>query len=483
MHIKEGQNRDDLVMFSYDQQVAQDNPVRLIDLICSKFISDNPWRKTWKGNKAKGCKSYPPKEMLSLLVYGYFNQINSSRRLEKETYRNIEMIWLMNGLQPDHWTICAFRRENKDLVKDLLKKFRSFLLDNEYASSKRIVFDGTKLKAYASRDMMNKESIDKKLKNIDESIAKYLLKLENTDIQDDELEMAQKEILKLKEKIEKLESEKKQTEKIKKELESSGKNQIAPNDKDAVLVKGRDGKFAGYNGQSGVDSKGHFIMHNEITTDTNDLQQLENCVTNAQEEMGQKIEEAVADKGYANMIQILNIENEDIECFIPLSNSLREQEKEKGLIFEYNKDSDNYTCVQGKTLVLLCKNCKEGRTVYKSYKCYDCEGCPIRETCTKSKTGRIYKRNLREEDIEKYKEKLGTRYAKARIAERKCVVEHPFGTMKWMMGKFNFLLTGKDKVQAEFDLYSTAYNIKRLINCGDFSFLTKKIRNYQWSLE
>lgn len=482
IHIKEGQNREELMMLSYDIMVLPDNPVRLIDLMCKKFISDNPWREEWKGTNSKGCKSYPPGALLSLLVYGYFNKINSSRALEKETRRNIEVIWLMEGLQPDHWTICAFRRENKALIKELLKSFRAFLLSEDYASTKRLVFDGSKLKAYANCNMLNKEGIEKKLENIDKSIAEYLAQLENNDTHDGELETAHEEIKKLKEKIEELEKQKSKIEAAGKALEASGKKQISPNDKDAVLVKGRDGKFAGYNGQAGVESKGHFIMHNEIRTEANDQQQLENCVNRAEEEMGEKIEEAVADKGYGNTTQILDVESKGIECFVPLVTTSREKEEKKGFVFTYNKQSDTYTCPQGKELVLYQQNFKHNGAIYNRYKCHECEGCPMRKDCTQSKTGRTYKRNVRQEEIDKYKEKMEGDYAKERVSERKGVVEHPFGTIKWMMGKFNFLLTGKEKVQTEFDLYTTAYNIKRLLNCAEMSELAKQMMKFNWAM-
>jgi transposase len=482
MHTKEGQNREELVMLSYDMLIALNNPVRLIDLICRKFISDNPWRDEWKGRNGKGCKSYPPGALLSLLVYGYFNKINSGRNLEKEAYRNIEVIWLLEGLRPDHWTICAFRRENKTLVKDLLKSFRAFLLDEKYASAKRLVFDGSKLKANASRNMLTKSGMVKKLENLDKSIAEYLSQLENNDNQDDELETARDEIEKLKAKVDELERQRSKIEAAKEIFENSGQQQISLNDKDAVLVKGRDGKFAGYNGQSGVGSHGHFIMYNEIRTEAVDQQQLENCVDKAQEEMGEKVEEAVADKGYGNTTQILGIENKGTQCFVPLATSSREKEENKGFVFTYDKSSDTYTCPQEKKLVLQQKNYKHRGAIYNVYKCRDCEGCPIRDECTKSKTGRTYKRNVHQEKIDNYKQKLETEYAKKRIAERKGVVEHPFGTIKWMMGKFNFLLTGKEKVQTEFNLYTTAYNIKRLVNCAPFSKLMEQINQYDWAI-
>lgn len=482
MHLKEGQNREDLMMLSYDVMVTQDNPVRLIDLMCKKFIADNPWREEWKGTKEKGRKSYPPSAMLALLIYGYFNKINSSRGLEKETHRNIEAIWLMEGLRPDHWTICAFRRENENLVKELLKSFRSFLLGKGYASGKRLVFDGSKMKAYANRSMLTKEGIDKKLENLDKSIAEYLLQLEDNDTHDNELAAAREEILELKEKIEKLEKLKTKYQAVGKTLKSSGKKRIAPNDKDAILVKGRDGKFAGYNGQAGAETKGHFLMHNEVTTSANDIEELEGCVDKAEKEMGQTIEEAIADKGYGNTTQILGLENSGTHCYVPLEQTSRGKEEEKGHIFTYDQQSDTYTCPQGKKLRLHIKNKKHHGSVYQVYKCLECEGCPVREQCTKSKTGRTYSRNIEQEKIDKYKEKLTSDYAKERIAERKGVVEHPFGTIKWMMGKFNFLLTGKEKVQIEFDLYATAYNLKRLLNCAEMTVLTKQMMKYNWAI-
>jgi len=470
------------MMVSYETMVLPDNPVRLIDLLCRKFIADNPRREEWKGKEEKGRKSYPPLSMLGLLVYGYFNGISSSRKLERETYRNIELLWLMEGLQPDHWTICEFRRDNAQLVKDVLKTFRRFLLDEEYASGKKLVFDGSKIKAYASRDMLNSEGIRHKLENLDKSIADYLSQLEANDSNDDGLETAQEEIKQLKEKIAKLEAQKEKLETVGKRLEVSGKRQISPNDTDAVLVKGRDGKFAGYNVQTGVETKGHFIMYNEVTTDPADQQQLSNCIENAILETDTTPEEILADKGYGNTTQILDIESNGIQCFIPLATTTREKQEKQDLVFRYDKETDTCICPQGKKLHLFSKNYKHHGAIYNLYKCRECEGCPIRMNCTKSKTGRIYKRNIEQERINQYKEKLKTNNAKEKIAERKGIVEHPFGTIKWLMGKLQFLLTGKEKVQTEFNLYTTGYNLKRLINCDSTTVVMGKMMRYNWAI-
>jgi transposase len=483
MHYKEKLSREQFMFMSYETMIAPDNAVRLIDLVCKKFFIEQPFNKKWKGNTNEGRKSYPPDSILKLLVYGYFNGIASSRKLERETYRNIEMIWLMEGLQPDHWTICDFRRESGTIMKDFLRSFRKFLIDNNYATTDKVVFDGTKVKAYAKREMLTVESIGEKLENIDKSITEYLSKLENNDQHDDELETAKSEIQELKEKIRKLEGAKSKLERAKRDIEKSGKKYYAPNDTEAVMVKGRDGKFPGYNVQVGVEPKGHFIMTEQVTAETNDMQQLQECVESFTEETGSVPKEVSADKGYSNTTQILEIEKDGkTKCFIPLIDTRRDVQEKEGITFEYNAEGDTYTCSQGKQLLLLSRNHKEGGVYYNVYKCHKCEGCAVRAKCTKSKTGRIVKRNVEQNKIDQYKERMEGKYAKEKIRERKTVVEHPFGTIKMLMGKFNLLLKGKKKVQTEFDYYTAAYNLKRLIGCAPISELSVTMNKYPFSV-
>jgi len=483
MHYKEKISREQFMVMSYDAMIAPDNAVRLIDLVCKKFFIKHPFNEKWKGNKNEGRKSYPPDSMLKLLVYGYFNGIASSRKLERETYRNIEMIWLMEGLQPDHWTICDFRRESETIVKDFLKSFRTFLLEKNFASSEKVVFDGTKVKAYAKREMLTTESIQEKLENIDKSIAEYLSKLDTNDNHDDELESAKTEIGELKEKIRKLELSKSKLEQAGETIKDSGQKYYAPNDTEAVLVKGREGKFPGYNVQVGVETKGHFIMTDRVTTDTNDMQQLQECVKSVAEQTGVSPSEISADKGYSNTVQILEIEKDGTaQCYIPLIETKREKSEKEGVYFVYDKNSNTYTCSQGKKLLLLSRNVKHSGAYYNVYKCHECKGCPVHDKCTKSKTGRTLKRNVDQDRIDQYKEKIAGNYAKEKIRERKQVVEHPFGTIKMLMGKFNLLLKGKTKAQIEFDYYTAAYNLKRLIGCAPMSELIVKMGKYQFSM-
>jgi transposase len=483
MHYKEKISREQFMFISYEAMIAPDNAVRLIDLACKKFFIEHPFNEKWKGNSNEGRKSYPPDSMLKMLVYGYFNGIASSRKLEKETYRNIEMIWLMEGLQPDHWTICDFRRGSGAIMKDFLRFFRKFVVANNYATTDKVVFDGTKVKAYAKREMLTVESIGEKLENIDKSISEYLSKLENNDQHDNELESAKLEIEGLKEKVRKLESVKSKLEGVKRDIEKSGKKHYAPNDTGAVMVIGREGRFPGYNVQVGVEPKGHFIMTDRVTTDTNDMQQIQECVGSFTQETGAVPKEVSADKGYSNTTQILEIEKDGkIKCYIPLIETKREMQEKEGVTFNYNTENDTYTCSQGKQLLLFSRSQKNRGAYYNTYKCYGCEGCVIRTKCTISKTGRIVKRNVDQDRIDQYKKRIAGEYGKQKIKERKAVVEHPFGTIKMLMGKFNLLLKGKTKVQTEFDYYTAAYNLKRLIGCAPVPELMVKLEKYQFAL-
>ena len=163
MHYKDKISREQFMVLSYDTMIEAGNAIRLIDLMCKKFFKEQRADIELKGCKKEGCKSYPPSSMLALLVYGYFNGIASSRKLERETYRNIEVLWLMEGFQPDHWTICEFRRNSETMMKEFLKAFRRFLIEDTYANAEKIVFDGTKVKAYARREMLTVESIKEKI--------------------------------------------------------------------------------------------------------------------------------------------------------------------------------------------------------------------------------------------------------------------------------------------------------------------------------
>lgn len=490
MHYKTPQNRDEILLHPHvDNWVGKDNPVRLIDLIVDKLVLSNPIKFLWKGQSDIGCKSYNPATMLKLLLYGYLNNLSGSRRLENETYRNVEMMWLLGELHPDHWTICEYRRENKEQIRFVTLEFRNFLKSENYIEGKCVAFDGSKFKAYATREMLSIKNIEKRLANLDKNLEEYLEEFQKTDIIEDLKEEIESiddkkeinttligKIVDLQKKIEKLESQKGI-------LEQTGKNYLAPNDIDANLMKSRDGKIPAYNGQIGVDAKHKMIVLGEISTDTSDINLLKDDADKLKEQIDIEPEEIEADKGYANFKDIKDIEeNSDTECFIPIpKNSSKEKDKENKIEFEYDSENDQYVCSEGKVLKRIQTNKKLRQQTYNVYQCEDCSGCRLKDKCTTSKKGRIINRNVNQDWIDDYKSRMQKQKSKEKIKERGTLVEHPFGSIKWMMGKLCFLMTGKEKVQIEFDLYTTVYNLKRLMNIDKMEILLQKVENYAWA--
>ena len=331
MHYKEPKNRNELLLYpNIDLWVDQDNPVRLIDLVIEKFVKENPTKCSWGGHSDQGCTSYSPSTMLKLLLYCYFNWIPGSRRMENETYRNIEVIWLLGELKPDHWTICKFRRENKDLIRSVAIEFRKFLMKSGYIEGKSIAFDGSKMKAYAGRDMYSEKKLKSRIENIEQTLEKYLDNVEETDELEDRLEQESNDKDDLKKKIKKLEDEKDKLEKFKKQLNESGKRYLSPTDPDANLMKCRDGKMPCYNVQTGVDTKHHMIALAEVTTDECDINLLKPDLKNLTEQLGFTPDEIEADKGYGNINQIREIqETSDTTCYIPMQEPANKKTRQR----------------------------------------------------------------------------------------------------------------------------------------------------------
>ena len=249
-------------------------------------------------------------------------------------------------------------------------------------------------------------------------------------------------------------------------------------------MKSRDGKIPAYNGQIGVDAKNKMIVLGEISTSPTDINLLKENTDNLKGQLDIEPDEIEADKGYGNLADIQNIEeSSNTKCFIPIQeNKSKKKDKKNNIEFKYDPENDQYVCPEGKSLTLKQKNLKRRQLTYNVYHCKDCQECPIREKYTESKKGRFIKRNINQQWIGKYKERMLKPKSKEKTKERKELVEHPFGSIKWMMGKFCFILTGKEKVQIEFDLYTTVYNLKRLINIEDMELLLKKAENYAWKL-
>jgi len=386
------QDRNQLnMMNSLDLSIAPDNPIRIIDVLVDKIYNSQRDKFTKAKEENIGRPRYHDITFLKLYLYGYLNGISSSRKLESETKRNIEVKWLLGDLQPDHWVISNYRKENGDSIRHLTKSFRKFLRSTGYIDGKTVAIDGTKIKAYANKDMLTVKKIDKRLENLNKNIEEYLLRLQSNDtLESLEEELAIDDVgadinkilldkyIVSQAKIEKLVE-------AKRFLEENNRSSVSLSDKEARLMKSRDGFIPAYNVQSGVDSKYNMIADTEVTDEENDLNQLEPMVNSIEEEIGKKPEEVLADKGYYKPTKIEEVElDEKVKCYVAIP-----EEKKEVSEFKYNKEKDEYICSEGKPLVLKQKN-KERKNGYSDmYQGIECDGCKLRAECTKSKSGRI----------------------------------------------------------------------------------------------
>ena len=469
-----------------DDYVSLDSYVRFIDAFVDKIVKIQTELLTDKGNAEVGRSAYQFTTLLKLYIYGFLNSISSSRKLERETQRNMEVIWLLGNLQPDHKTISDFRKDNKESIRKVTISFRKFLATEGYIAGKQVVTDGSKVKAYASKNTLSLKGIAHRMEQLESQLDKYLSQLNDNDT----VESVEEQLSELSnelgiepallEKIAKLQEQVQTLEEQKQLLEKMGRDSIAPADPEAKIMKSKEGFYPAYNVQSTVDDKNHMIAQMDVTDHPNDYHDLESNMNALKEQLGITPETVLADKGYANEDQIQSLEESGIKCIVPFPENAPDQNQiDAGITFEYDKKNDCYRCSQGQILTLKDKNLIKNHKVYNRYQGKDCGECPLKSKCTKSKIGRVIARRLDNEWLLKYKEKLKTKEYKEKIKLRKNYVEHPFGTIKYWMGQIPLLLRGKEKVQVEIDLYSTCYNLKRLINLETMDVLLLKIQNWE----
>ena len=473
------------MMSSLDESIPIDHPVRIIDKIIDKIISDNRERFEEERETEAGRPKYHASTFLKLYLYGYFNGICSSRKLETETYRNKEVIWLLGALRPDHWTIANYRKENGDQIEFIKSKFGKFLRAEEYIKLETVAIDGTKVKANTNREMLTMEKIEKKLKRIDVEMKDYFDKLAENDTKDEIIdEVGSEEKSKYEDKIKELKNKVEELKKLKEILEKEKINYISNADQDARLMKSRDGKIPAYNVQIAVDLENKMIVDSEVVQEVTDLNMLPKMIESIEEEVGETPETVLLDMGYYNPDLIEKVENkqaeqgEKIDLYIPVkSNRVKEKEKVK---FTYNEEKDEYECSAGKRLVLLSRNKKKNKSIADVYRGIECEGCPLRQQCTTSKKGRIVYRYKNQKWRDEFKSRMSGKFAKEKISLRRTLSEHPFGTIKYLMGKIPLLLRGIKKVPIEINLHMTVYNLKRLVNIEAFDTIVLKIKNFSW---
>jgi len=455
MRYHKGNCRYQQSFLSLDDQVSKANVIRIIDEICEEFCTKVT---TEKGIKDTGRKPYDPADLLKILVYGYFNGISSSRKLERETQRNIELKWLTSNVAPDHKTISDFRKDNPELISGLFKRLITRFKEHGLLTGKSIGVDGTKIKAYASKEL-NIETIRHKLDGIEQQVEKYLKDMDTLDKAEDDVEELERKKADLEEALAVLAAKKKEYQHLEDYLQAIGENRISTTDVDSKIMRGRYGKYWGYNTQTAVDTEHHLITSIKVTNLQNDKGLLAPMVEASQEITGQKPEEILADGGYYKITELKELEEQGTQCYVAINRTPSQaKDQAQGLVFTYHQQEDRYTCSERQSLDYWRR-----KGDIKVYRGTQCHLCPIRNTCTTTEQRTIH-RNENGEWIDSFHKKMNSVEGKDKLIKRRSVVEHPFGTMKYYMGQIPLLLRGKKKVQAEMNLYAIGYNLKRYFN-------------------
>jgi transposase len=486
MHYLSPQDRHQLSIISpsLDEMIPPEADVRLLDLLVGQVVGSNPDKFRYKGQVAVGRKAYSPQTMLKLYLYGYLNGISSSRKLERECGRNIEVMWLLGNLRPDFKTIADYRKDMGDHIRYLTHQFRLFLRDHGYIKGQLVAIDGTKLKANARRGMLKRSVVEQRLEQASEQMDAYLSQLTANDRRDELLEEvsgAGNDTGELVDKIIALEAEISRLKEHQRQMDSKGENYHSPTDPDARLMKSLDGKLSAYNVQTAVDSKHRLVVSAEVTTEGDDHNQLTGNLERVEQTLGSAPVDVVADKGYYVLDEIEKLEeSKETRVHVPVQQGQHDREK---VSFRYDPDQDEYICSQGKRLVLIARNKRKKNSYADVYRGIECGGCPIRSSCTRSKQkGRIVHRYHNQAWRDQYKQRMQSTESQEYVHRRKAIVEHPFGTLKIWMGKIPLLLRGRSKVQSEVDLYVSAYNLRRMMNIVCFTDLEEMIRSYDWEI-
>jgi transposase len=459
----EGTDRGQTTLFParLDDYVSEDNPVRAVDVFVDSldldrlgFIRVQPLD--------LGRPGYDPRMMLKLYIYGYLNRVPSSRRLERECQRNIEVVWLTGQLTPDFKTIADFRKDNGKAIREVCRAFVALCRKLDLLSAASVAIDGSKFKAVNARDKnFTKAKMKRRLERIDESIARYLSQLETADRHGDAVPEAK--VTRLKSKIEKLREEIARLNAINAEMMQSEDKQISLTDPDArsMATSGKDTGIVGYNVQMAVDTQHHLIVAHEVTNVGTDRRQLSNMAEQARAEMEAEKLEAVADRGYYEGEEIKSCEDAGIAVTLPKpqTSGAKAEGRFGKQDFVYIAADDTYHCPAGERLSYRYQTVDKGKTI-RRYWTNVCRTCALKAQCTPGSERRIG-RWEHEAVLENVQARLDHNPDAMRV--RRSTVEHPFGTIKCWMGATHFLMTTLPKVATEMALNVLAYNMKRVI--------------------
>jgi transposase len=459
----EGEDRSQSTLFPerLDDYIAEDNAVRVIDAFVEKLdLRDLGFERAEPS--VTGRPGYHPGVMLKIYIYGYLNRIQSSRRLERESQRNVELIWLTGRLMPVFKTIADFRKDNRQAIRKVCLEFVEACRELELFSATLVAIDGSKFKAVNSRDKnFTRKSVKRRLKKTQANIDRYLAKLDAVDTEEPEIrEVTVKE---LKQKIASMEAKMEALKARQTEVEAHPDKQVSTTDEDArSMMKPGGGSVVGYNVQTAVDEKHHLIAAHEVTNDTTDRQQLGPMAKQAKKVLKAKTLTVVADAGYYEGQSIADCYEADITALVPKTDTSPSRAKGRysKADFRYDAKRNEYICPANERLSYRHDSHEKGKTlrVYWTTRCSD---CPLKANCTTGKERRI-KRWQKEDILDAATAEL-KKHPDA-MRQRKALAEHPYSTIKQAMGSTHFLTKRLPSVKAEMSLHVLAYNMKRAIN-------------------
>ena len=446
-----------------DDWIGESNPVRVIDAFVDAL---DLGELGFEGVEpaATGRPGYHPAVLLKLYIYGYLNRVQSSRRLEREAGRNLEVIWLLGRLVPDDKVIADFRKDNGPAIRKVCARFIDLCRKIGLLTKASVAIDGSKFKAVNNRDKnFTRNKVERRRKQLEESVARYLSQLDTADLQEPSEALAAKTVH-LKEKLEKLSEEMEKLAALEKLMLASPDRQISLTDPDSrsMATSGRGSGMVGYNVQVAVDTENHLIVAHEVTNVGNDRSQLANMAEQAKTVLQADKLEAVADRGYFNGDEILACEEAGISVTLP--KPMTSGAKAKGRFgkqdFVYLAEEDIYRCPAGEQLRYSFTIKEDGQNL-RRYCTGACRSCAIKQQCTTGKERRIT-RWEHEHVIEAVQKRLDENPGAMRV--RRQTAEHPFGTLKARMGATHFLMKRLPKVATEMALHVLAYNLTRVMN-------------------
>lgn len=466
MGYVDGINREQIFMLSLEELVPENSECRVIDCFCEK-LDMKKLGFEHSETKSEGRPPFAPEDLLKLYLYGYLNRIDSSGKLAKEAKRNVEIIWLLKGITPSKRVLCYFKEHNREALRNVFLEFNCFYRQIGLFGKKTIALDSVKIKANNSKKKnYNEKTVDKTIEKTVARIEEYMAILDEADKNDGYEEEHDLTSEQVKEIIDKLEAKKEKFESIREELKNTDDTQISATDPDARCMKQGSGKGMdiSYNTQVVTEEKSKMIVDYDTTNEGSDKGHVAEKGNSAKEFLQTDEIVLLADTGYYDGKEILEAEANGITCLIPKGkptnqNSAPDYRRDK---FIFDEKKNVYICPQGQTLRFTHKTVdSNGDEAFVYENCSACSICPYREKCTSGKYRKIQRKYF-QSDIDKINARFLKR--KGEYKKRQEIIEHQFGTIKWVWGFDRYYVRGIQAVSAENALLFTAYNLRRAIN-------------------